>query len=34
MPVQFLGIRKERPNRFVIRLGKILDTKNYRQRER
>jgi hypothetical protein len=34
MRVEFLGIRKDGPNRFAIRLGKILEMKNYRQRER
>jgi hypothetical protein len=34
MRVQLLGIRKDKPDRFAIRLGKILETKNYRQRNR
>ena len=29
MRVQCLGIRKDRPDRFAIRLGKILEVKNY-----
>jgi hypothetical protein len=32
MRVQCLGIRKDKPQRFAIRLGKILRTKNYKPR--
>ncbi len=34
MRVQCLGIRKDKCGRFAIRLGKILQTKNYRHRDR
>jgi hypothetical protein len=34
MRVQCLGIRKDRPDRFAIRLGKILEVKNYGQKDR
>jgi hypothetical protein len=34
MRVQFLGVRKDRPNRFAIRLGRILEVKNYTQGNR
>jgi len=33
MRVQCLGIRKDKPDRFAIRLGRILELKNYRQRD-
>jgi hypothetical protein len=32
MRVECLGHGKDRPNRFAIRLGKVLETKNYRPR--
>jgi hypothetical protein len=34
MRVQCLGIRKDKSGQFAIRLGTILEVKNYRQRRR
>ena len=34
MRVQCLGIREDRPDRFAISLGRILEVKNYEQRGR
>ena len=34
MRVQCVSIRKDRPGRFAIRLGKILEVKNYKHRDR
>jgi hypothetical protein len=34
MRVQCISIRKDRPDRFAIRLGKILEMKNYKHRDR
>jgi hypothetical protein len=34
MRVQCIGLRKDRPGRFAIRLGRILEMKNFRHRDR